>query len=230
MSKIHYTIYKTTNLINNKIYIGLHATENINDGYLGSGVFLKKAIKKYGYKNFIKEILFVFDNKDDMVNKEKELVNEDFINNPKTYNMSKGGFGLSTLSDEKRKETIEKIRTANLENDSTISVKKRKDTLLLKDKNSFKIIGQKSGDTQRQKYIDGHVNPRQIFTPVKIYNDKDEVMFSVLRIKMEALCSENNLPYRVLVKSLHNDGLPIYKNQPPRSQEFLRYKDWYAKY
>ena len=230
MSKIYYTVYKTTNLINNRYYIGLHATENINDGYLGSGVFLKKAIKKYGYKNFTKEVLFIFDNKDDMINKEKELVNEEFINNPKTYNMSKGGFGLSTLSDEKRKETIQKIKTANLKNDSTISVKKRMNTLLAKDKNIFKVIGQKSGDTQRQKYKDGHINPRQIFTPVKIYNNKNELMFSALRIEMETLCTKHNLPYRVLVKSLHNNGLPIYQNQPPRSEEFLKYKDWYVKY
>jgi hypothetical protein len=74
----YYTVYKTTNLINNKIYIGLHATDNINDGYLGSGIFLKKAIKKYDYKNFKKEILYVFDNKKDMITKEKEIVNEDW--------------------------------------------------------------------------------------------------------------------------------------------------------
>ena len=70
----HFIIYQTTNLTNNKIYIGLHSTDNLDDGYLGSGVFLKQAIKKYGYQNFKKEILYIFDNKKDMIEKEKEIV------------------------------------------------------------------------------------------------------------------------------------------------------------
>lgn len=50
-------IYKTTNLINNKFYIGKHSTNDLNDNYLGSGTALNRAIKKYGRKNFKREIL-----------------------------------------------------------------------------------------------------------------------------------------------------------------------------
>ena len=52
-------IYRTTNLINNKYY-GKHSTHNINDGYLGSGVLLYKAIKKYSKENFSRDILMFF--------------------------------------------------------------------------------------------------------------------------------------------------------------------------
>ena len=52
-------VYKTTNLINNKIYIGQHkwTGHEIDPKYLGSGKILKEAIKTYGKENFKCEIL-----------------------------------------------------------------------------------------------------------------------------------------------------------------------------
>ena len=88
-----YIIYKITNTLNDKIYIGKHQTENINDNYLGSGLALEKAIKRYGKQNFKKEILFIFDTEYEMNEKEKELVTESFIATNKTYNMGIGGEG-----------------------------------------------------------------------------------------------------------------------------------------
>lgn len=86
-----YTVYKTTNLINEHIYIGVHKTDNPNDDYLGSGIILKNAIIKYGAENFKKEILFIFDNIADAYAKEKELVNKEFTLREDTYNLTTGG-------------------------------------------------------------------------------------------------------------------------------------------
>jgi len=61
-----YIIYKTTNQINGKFYIGKHQTNDLNDGYLGSGTLLKRAIQKHGRQNFKKEILHVFDNEEEI--------------------------------------------------------------------------------------------------------------------------------------------------------------------
>lgn len=90
---MYYTIYKTTNLANGKIYIGKHQTTDLNDGYLGSGKLLKRAIEKYGVNNFKKEILFVFDNESDMNAKETELVTSDYLLDENTYNLCVGGQG-----------------------------------------------------------------------------------------------------------------------------------------
>jgi group I intron endonuclease len=102
-----YLIYKTTNLINNKIYIGSHRTSNIKDNYLGSGTLLKQAIKKYGKENFIKEILYIFDNADEMVQMERDLVNEEFVNQRNTYNMEIGGSGGKIWTKELRDKMSE---------------------------------------------------------------------------------------------------------------------------
>ena len=84
-----YTVYKITNNNNNKYYIGMHQTKNLDDGYMGSGKLIKKAIQKYSIENFTKEILHVFDNEEDMKNKEKELV----VINEMSYNLCDGGHG-----------------------------------------------------------------------------------------------------------------------------------------
>jgi len=116
-----YIIYKTTNIIDGKYYIGCHCTDDENDSYLGSGKHLTSAIKKYGRENFVKEVLYVFEHKQDMFNKEKEIVNEEFVNNPVTYNLKIGGSGgnpgiVGAFTGRKHSfETIEKIRKAALE-------------------------------------------------------------------------------------------------------------------
>lgn len=86
-------IYKTTNLINQKVYVGM-STKKYNSTYLGSGVLIKKAIKKYGKHNFKKELLESCSTLDDLIKKEKFWV--DFYAKSlgdKCYNLADGGLG-----------------------------------------------------------------------------------------------------------------------------------------
>jgi len=104
-----YTVYKTTNTINNKIYIGVHKTTNSNDSYLGSGNLIKKAILKYGKESFTKSILFEYDNSEDAYLKESQIVNNSFIKQTNTYNISMGGLGGKELT-QSHKNQIRKSR------------------------------------------------------------------------------------------------------------------------
>ena len=113
---MYYTIYKTTNQINGKIYIGYHSTKDLNDDYLGSGKILNNAIQKNGPENFTKEILYVFPTKEEALEKEKELVNEDFVQRDDTYNMKIGGEGGwdHTWETNRRPEIVERRRQGQL--------------------------------------------------------------------------------------------------------------------
>ena len=88
-----HTIYKITNKVNGKIYIGKHSCYSIDeeDDYMGSGKLIKKSIEKYGIENFKKEILFVFDDEIMAYEKEKEIVNEEFLKREDVYNLIIGG-------------------------------------------------------------------------------------------------------------------------------------------
>lgn len=90
----HHIVYKTTNLVNNKIYVGIHSTDNVNDRYLGSGWILKQAIKKYGKSKFVKEILYICDSRDEAREIEASIVDESFCSRLDTYNTAVGGMGV----------------------------------------------------------------------------------------------------------------------------------------
>ena len=100
-----YIVYQTINIVNNKIYIGVHKTNpDVFDGYIGNGVNInwpssymnpkwpfQYAVKKYGTKNFKRSILFIFDNEEDAYKKEAELVTLEFVSRKDTYNLVRGG-------------------------------------------------------------------------------------------------------------------------------------------
>ena len=87
---MHYIIYKTTNLINGKFYIGKHQTNDLNDGYVGSGKLLKRAIKKYGLDQFKTEIIETCSTEAHMNLAEKVYV---VIDQEVSYNLCPGGRG-----------------------------------------------------------------------------------------------------------------------------------------
>lgn len=88
-----YYLYEVKNKINGKIYVGVHKTDDMNDGYMGSGRVIKKAIEKYGLDNFEKTILETFVSEEQMFLREKEFVDDDFLSRDDVYNLRRGGLG-----------------------------------------------------------------------------------------------------------------------------------------
>lgn len=115
-----YTVYKVTNNINHRYYIGVHKTSNPHDLYMGSGPIIKSALSKYGSNNFSKEILFEFDNEADAYMKEKELL-EVALCDDMCYNLNEGGKG-----------GWEYVNNLNLPNPMKDPILKRKQTNAMK--------------------------------------------------------------------------------------------------
>lgn len=122
-------VYVTTNSINGKNYIGIHSTDNVEDGYMGSGVALKHAFDKYGKENFTKEIIHMCVSREEASNIERSLVTEEFCALTTNYNMRTGGDECYAHHPETRKKMsnakkgsklpdyrVEQIRKFMLEN------------------------------------------------------------------------------------------------------------------
>jgi len=122
MSKKYHIVYKTINIVNNKCYVGVHSTNKIDDGYIGCGVTtgcnpnrfksprgLKEAFQKYGMHNFEREILHIFDNREEAFLKEAEIVNLDWVRSHDNYNLCLGGVisGTAPMTESQRAKLLE---------------------------------------------------------------------------------------------------------------------------
>jgi hypothetical protein len=100
-------VYITTNLINGKQYVGDHSTDNLDDGYMGSGNLIREAFKKYGKQNFKKQILQEFKNKRESFATQEKYINEYNTLAPNGYNLHRKG-GWDPLPFEESPEKIAK--------------------------------------------------------------------------------------------------------------------------
>jgi hypothetical protein len=143
MGIIYFLIYKITNTVNGKIYVGVHRTKNLNDNYMGSGTALHRAYKKYGQEFFVKEILQIFDTQEEMFEAESAIVNEEFLMREDVYNLTKGGNGSWFFAAQKINNDTDarqaKNRKASIAmnakcwaNPEFVERKKKKSALILK--------------------------------------------------------------------------------------------------
>ena len=91
--KKYHFIYKTTNLLSGRYYIGMHSTDDLNDGYLGSGTYLKRSINKHGKENHSIEILEFLNSREELAAREREIVSLQEIAKKECMNLKVGGDG-----------------------------------------------------------------------------------------------------------------------------------------
>lgn len=122
--KYHY-IYKITCTVNDKYYIGMHSTFNLEDGYFGSGKRLGYSIKKYGRENHVKEILEHLPDRKALRQREEELVTEELIkSDPLCLNLQPGGGGGFSIEQQRKNAIRSNIRQKELRKDPEWKKKK----------------------------------------------------------------------------------------------------------
>lgn len=199
-----YTIYKITNKVNNKTYIGLHRTNDLNDGYLGSGTYIRKAVKKYGANNFSKEILFIFDNEQEMIDKEVELVNEECMKDRNTYNSSLGGKGSWSHIEDKQQDYCLVTTSLDAENIWVHKEDSRIESGELKHPNYF---------TNKNREYTSRDESKIIGKEIHIFNEFGDVVFRCIK-NFDKVCRENGLPKKSFVNSYENNSSKLF--QTPR--------------
>ena len=113
---MHHFIYKTTNSLNGKYYKGMHSTDVLDDGYIGSGTILNNAIKKYGIGSFTREIIQFADSADKLRELESVYITKDDVVSDQCYNIAMGGQGGKIVLFQEHpmyEEVKEKLRVAH---------------------------------------------------------------------------------------------------------------------
>ena len=100
----YHIIYKTTCTVTSKYYIGMHTTAKLDDGYMGSGIRLRRSLNKYGRDNHIVTILEYCGSREELALREHAIVNEQILLDPLNMNLMIGGVGGFT--DAQRQASI----------------------------------------------------------------------------------------------------------------------------
>lgn len=201
----YYMIYKITNLINHKFYIGMHYGF-IEDGYLGSGSLLHEAYDKYGLENFTKKELIEKCNSLDHM-KEREIFWIKELNSlvPNGYNIQIGGDGGDRISHNPNRENILKKIAA-----SSKEMWKRPERKL---QQQIAVSGTKNG-----RYKDGtqstEFHRQKIENKIKLNEYRKEIVLKLWKTHSKQEISEIlNIGHSILSRLINELGLNKIKRK-----------------
>lgn len=166
--KKYHFIYKTTNVLSGKYYIGMHSTDDLEDGYLGSGTRLRYSINKHGKENFIREILEYCETRELLKQRETEIVNLDEIGKNQCINLKVGGYG--GFRDEEHMVKCQlagaKAYHERFNNDDSFRVARNK----------------KSSETIKKNHSEGKMNPKR-FKSKKHTDESKNLISEIMKDK-----------------------------------------------
>jgi hypothetical protein len=196
-------LYLTTNLINNKKYIG--ADSHDNDNYYGSGKLIKLALKKYGTMNFKKETLEENDDIKYIFEREKYYIEMYNANNSEDfYNISEGGRGGNMLKNE---DSINRWKTG-IKNSIQSTLKNRKG------KSYEEIYGKRSEEEKEKRRTALLGNKRDPDINKKISEKlKEKTPWN------KGLTKEDVRVKKYIENYKHKEFLKIYELKSPEGQK-----------
>lgn len=115
--KKYHFIYKTTNILTGRYYYGMHSTDDLGDGYLGSGDRLRRSINKHGQENHVREILEFCKDREILNEREGEIVNLNEVAKDDCMNLTVGGVGFTQEQRRKGRLNSNKVINERLKND-----------------------------------------------------------------------------------------------------------------
>lgn len=192
---MQYTIYKITNFINDKKYIGQHIfKKECSRQYMGKGLGIREAYKKYGKENFVKEIIeIVEDNTNDRAivsEREKYWIKELNTMEPNGYNRHPGGIGGCT------KESGQKGADTRKERGYRHSEETKK-------KISKSHTGSKFTEEHKQHLSDNHhLKKKWIF----VYENGEEKEYTG---SIQDFLIQNNISFNKLVRLSYKKSFEI---------------------
>jgi group I intron endonuclease len=158
---IHY-LYKTTCNVNGRYYVGMHSTNNLEDGYMGSGRRLRASMRKYGIENFSTEILEFFETRELLIEAEIKAITPEMITDKNCMNLMGGGTGGFISDEQQRHRSIcaNKAKCEKLKND-----------------NEFRLIHSEKAYKNLKKYIDSGNHNHNTFEG-KTHTDESKQLMS----------------------------------------------------
>lgn len=181
---MYHILYKTTNKLTKKYYIGIHSSKVLDDEYLGSGLVLGHSIKKYGRENHVREILELLKTREDLLKRETEVVIEELLKDPLCLNLALGGCG------EWKYVNLNKIRSSGFKG-------KRHS---IKNKQHFQKCAQErfNDPVKVEEFKKSFIGKKRQSTAAEMILISPEGKEIKLDVGFEYFCKQNNLPFTIM--------------------------------
>jgi hypothetical protein len=209
----YHIIYKTTCTITGKFYLGMHSTDNLNDGYLGSGSILSRSIKKYGRENHTCEVIELLQDRKSLSLREEQIITPELRLNKMCMNIRSGGTGnqpgkaLKAETREKMSASLKKMWADLLAS----GYQRPSQTSEHIEKRVAKIRDVKRTDEQKL-----NMSKVQKAALAKLFSDKDYAKIRSDKVK----AGLNNMSSEAKDKMLQKQ-IKAANNRPPMSLEHI---------